>query len=177
MNAKEKRDRLFKKGRPHFRKADLLNLDGSYGPDMGLLWSAYKAGSFKAPEDLTQEQFAQWIVNTAKRFTTLWIGEDESKAFRTGKGAVGVVGALQEGLLVSIEWSALKWATKKNILRSSVAFLHMVTKSRGTGICAVKGTKEAVPLLDHLKEYGLLYYIGKTNPDEYLYSVRGRGSD
>jgi hypothetical protein len=25
--------------------------------------------------------------------------------------------------------------------------------------------------------YGLLYYIGKTNPDEYLYSVRGRGSD
>jgi hypothetical protein len=34
-----------------------------------------------------------------------------------------------------------------------------------------------MPLLDHMKEYGLLYYIGKTNPGEYLYSVRGRGSD
>lgn len=177
MNARERRERLFKKSKPHFRKADLLNLDGTYGQDMGILWAAYKAGSFNAPSGMEQTQFAEWVVMQARRFTTLWIGEDSTKAFKSGKGAVGIVGTNVEGLLVTLEGQPLKWATKKNILRMSVGFLHMITKSSKTGVCMVKGGEEAVPLLDHLKEYGLLFYIGKTGPAEYLYSVRGRGSD
>lgn len=177
MKPRERREKLFKKSKPHFRKADLLNLDGTYGADMGILWAAYKAGSFPIPEGLDQAQFAEWVVNQAKRFTTLWIGEDDSKAFKSGRGAVGLVGTSHDGLLVTAEGQALKWATKKNILRLCVGFLHMITKSAKTGVCMVKGAKGAVPLLDHMNKYGLLYYIGKTNPEEYLYSVRGRGSD
>lgn len=177
MTPKEKRDRLFRKSRPHFRKADLLNLDGSYGADMGILWAAYRAGSFQAPAEMDQASFGEWIIKQARRFTQLWIGDDQSKAFKNGKGPVGVVGTNHEGLLVTIEGQPLKWATKRNILRLAVAFLFMVKHSNKTGVCMVKGNEETQPLLDHLKDYGLLYYIGKTAPKEYLYSVRGRGSD
>ena len=177
ISPRDRRERIFKKSRPHFRKAELLNLDGTYGQDMGILWAAYKAGSFIAPGEMDQVQFADWVVNQARRFTTLWIGEDESKAFKSGKGAVAIVGTNNDGLLVTAEGQPLKWATKKNLLRASVAFLFMITKSAKTGICMVKGSKENRPLLDHMNKYGLLYYIGKTNPGEYLYSVRGRGSD
>lgn len=177
MNAREKRDRLFRKGRPHFRKADLVNLDGTYGPDMGILWAAYKAGSFQAEEGMDQEQFAGWVVAQARRFTTLWLGEDDNKAFKSGRGVVGVVGTNQDQLLVTAEGQPMKWASKRNVLRLCVGFLHMITKSNKTGICMVKGSKETQPLLDHMKDYGLLFFIGKTGPNEYLYSVRGRGSD
>jgi hypothetical protein len=177
VTPKELRDRLFKKSRPHFRKADLLNLDGSYGADMGILWSAYKAGSFQSPPDMNQAQFAEWIVGSARRFNVLWIGEDYSRAFKSGKGPVCIVGTNADGLLVTTEGQPFKWATNRNILRSCVAFLHMITKATKTGVLMVKGSKETQPLLDHMKKYGLLYYIGKTNPGEYLYSVRGRGSD
>jgi hypothetical protein len=177
VTPKERRDRLFRRSRPHFRKADLLNLDGTYGPDMGILWAAYKAGSFQAPGEMDQGQFAEWVVAQARRFTTLWLGEDETKVFKSGKGPVCIVGTNADGLLITAEGQPLKWATKKNVLRACVGFLHMITKSNKTGICMVKGSEETMPLLDHMKEYGLLYYIGKTNPGEYLYSVRGRGSD
>jgi hypothetical protein len=174
---KEKRDRLFKQSRPHFRKADLINLDGTYGQDMGILWAAYKAGSFVAPEGMTQEQFGGWVISQARRFTSLWLGEDANKAFKSGRGIVGLVGTNNDGMLVTAEGQVFKWATKRNLLRLCVGFLHMITKSRGTGVCMVKGDKASQPLLDKMNGYGLLYYIGKTNPDEYLYSVRGRGSD
>jgi hypothetical protein len=177
VSPRERRERLFKKSKPHFRKADLVNLDGSYGADMGILWAAYRAGSFEAPEGMTQAQFAEWIVSQARRFSTLWIGEDETRAFKNGRGAVGIVGTTADGLLVMAEGQSLKWATKKNVLRLAVGFLHMVTKSNKTGVCMVKGSERSVPLLDHLKDYGLLFYIGKTSPQDYLYSVRGRGSD
>ena len=177
MTPKERRDRIFRKSKPFFRKADLINLDGSYGADMGILWAAYKAGSFAAPEGMTQEQFAEWVMGTARRFTTLWLGEDDSKAFKTGRGPVGIVGTNQDGLLVTAEGQPFKWARKRNVLRLTVGFLHMITKSKKTGICMVKGDEKSMPTLDHMKKYGLLYYIGKTSPSEFLYSVRGRGSD
>lgn len=177
MSPKEKRALLFKKTRPHFRKADLLNLDGSYGEDMKILWAAYKAGSFKAPKDMDSNQFAEWILIQARAFQTLWIGEDESKAFKAGRGAVAVVGMNAQGMLITLEAQPFKWATRRNVLRSSVAFLHMITMSNKTGVVMVKGDDKTRALLDHLGDYKLLFYVGKTNPSEYLYSVRGRGSD
>jgi hypothetical protein len=32
-------------------------------------------------------------------------------------------------------------------------------------------------LPDHLKRYDILYFVGKAADNEYLYSIRGRGSD
>lgn len=176
ITPKEKRDRLFQRGRPHFRKAELIGLDGNYGDDMKLLWAAYKAGSFNAPEGMTQEQFAEWVILMAQVFKELWVGEDENKAFSNGKGAVGIVGVNKQDLLVTAEGQAFKWATRKNILRLCVSFLHMVTHAKGTGVCMVKVDKKSQGLADHMKKYGLLHYVGRTGADEYLYSVRGRGS-
>lgn len=177
MNAKERRDALFRKSRPHFRKADLLNLDGSYGEDMKILWAAYKAGSFAAPEGMTDSEFAGWLLNQAQSFQTLWIGEDQSKAFKSGKGPVCIVATNSQGMLVTVEGQPFKWATKRNILKVCVGFLHMITKSNRTGAVMVKGDEKSRKLLDHLNKYKLLFYVGKSNPNEYLYSVRGRGSD
>lgn len=177
MNAKELRDRLFKKNKPHFRKADLLNLDGSYGDDMRILWAAYKAGSFQAPEGMTDSEFANWVITQAHGFQSLWVGEDVSKAYKSGKGPVCLVATNSQGMIVSAEGQAFKWATKRNILRACVGFLHMVTMSKRTGAVMVKGDERTRGLLDHLNKYKLLFYVGKSNPNEYLYSVRGRGSD
>lgn len=175
MSPKELRDRLFKKGRPRFRKAELVATDG-YGKDMKILWAAYKAGSFQADPGMTQEQFAAWIMAHAGCFKDLLIGEDRSLAFEGGMGPVVVVGVNQEGLLVNAEGQAFKWATKRNILRLSVAFLHMVTHSKKTGVCMVKTDGKTQKLADHMKSYKLLFYVGKTGENEYLYAVRGRGS-
>jgi hypothetical protein len=175
VSPKELRDRLFKKGRPRFRKAELINKDG-YGKDMGVLWAAYKAGSFEAPPGMTQELFAEWIIEHAKVFKDLLIGEDRSKAYQGGLGPVVIVGVNQQNLLVEAVGQAFKWATKRNILRLSVAFLHMTTLSKKTGVCMVKTNGKNQKLADHMKDYRLLFYIGKTGNDEHLYAVRGRGS-
>jgi hypothetical protein len=175
VTAKELRDRLFKKGRPRFRKAELVSQDG-YGKDMKILWAAYKAGSFEAPKDMTQELFADWVMEQAKVFRELWIGEDRSIAFQGGIGPVVLVGMNQENLLVNAVGQSFKWATKRNILRLSVAFLHMVTLSKKTGVCMVKADSKSQKLADHMKDYRLLFYVGKTGNNEYLYAVRGRGS-
>lgn len=178
MSPKEKKALLFKKSRPHFRKADLLNLDGSYGEDMKILWAAYKAGSFQgAPQGLTDAQFAEWCLANARAFQTIWLSEDDSKAFKAGRGPVAVVCTNAQGMLITLEGQPFKWATKRNLLRTAVAFLHMITMSRATGVVMVKGDEKTRPLLDHLADYKLLFYVGKTNPSEFLYSVRGRGSD
>lgn len=176
MNFKERRDRLFKRGRPHFRKADLMNLDGSYGPDMGILWAAYKHGSFQAPEGMTQEQFADWIIAQAKNFTSVWIGEDDNKHLKGGRGPVGVVSITQNDLLVLASGQPFKWALKRNVLKLAVGFLHMITLSAKTGVCMVKVDKKSQGIADHMKKYGLLHFVGKTGQDEFLYSIRGRGS-
>lgn len=177
MTAQERKELIFRKSKPHFRKADLLNLDGSYGEDMKILWAAYKAGSFKAPEGMTDGQFAEWIIGQAQSFQALWVGEDQSKAFKSGRGPVCIVATNSQGMLVTVEGQSFKWATRRNVLRTSVGFLHMVTKSRKTGAVMVKGDEKSRSLLDHLNKYKLLFYLGKANPNEYLYSVRGRGSD
>lgn len=147
-----------------------------YGRDMGVLWAAYKAGSFEAPEGMTQELFAEWILGQSKVFNDLLIGEDHSQAYKGGMGPVGIVGVNQQNLLVEAVGQSFKWATKRNVLRLSVAFLHMITLSKKTGVCMVKTNGKTQLVADHMKKYRLLFYVGKTAKDEHLYAVRGRGS-
>ena len=144
---------------------------------MKMLWAAYKAGSFPVQPDLSPEQFAEWVVNEARGFNTLWIGEDVNDAYKSGKGPVCLVATNTQGMVISAEGKPFKWATRRNVLRASVGFLHMVTKSNKTGLVMVKCDDTNRPLADHLKKYGLLFYVGKSGMNEYLYSVRGRGSD
>ena len=173
--SKENRDKLFKKSRPNVRRLEVM--DGEqYGKDVGVLWAAYKAGSFNLPE-MDPSKFAQWVEQMGNVFQQIWLVDDDNKAFTSGSGPVGMVLVNTSGLLVSADGKAFKWASTKNKLRCSVAFLQMVRHSKKTGICAVKGKKDDLPLLHHLKAYDVLHYVGKVADNEWLFSVRGRGSE
>jgi len=40
----------------------------------------------------------------------------------------------------------------------------------------VRTQKDKMNLPDHLKGYDLLFYLGQSGENEYLYSARGRGN-
>ena len=170
------RDRLFKKSRPLVRRLEIFDGD-AYSGDMKILWAAYKAGSFKIKEDLTQEEFVEQIEQILKAYQHSWVIDDENKAFSSGKGPIAMIGANTVGLIVEPRALFFRWATPRNILRSSVAFLGMIRHSTKTGIALVRTEKNRMTLPDHLKRYDMLYFVGKADTNEYLYSVRGRGTD
>lgn len=176
LGAKALRERLFKRSRPEARRLEILDGE-TYTKDAAILWAAYKAGSFALPDGLTQEEFAVQIENTLNAFQHSWVMDDDSKAFASGRGPVALVGANTIGLIVEPKMLFFRWATKKNVLRASVAYLNMIRHSGKTGIVLVRTTKNMVALPDHLKRYDMLYFIGKSADNEYLYSIRGRGSD
>ena len=153
-------------------------MDGEqYGKDVGVLWAAHKAGSFELPEDIDKEAFAAWVERLCSLFNQIWLIEDDSKVYNSGRGPVGIVGTNNAGLMVTVEAKPFKWATTKNKLKCSVSFLQMIRYSKKTGVCMVKGKKEDLPLLHKLKEYDVLHYVGKVDTNQYMFSVRGRGSD
>jgi len=173
LTPKERRERLFKSGRPVIRHLEIL--DGEqYSKDMGILWAAYKAGSFPIPQGLSQEEFVKTIEESPYQQT--WIIDDKNKSFSSGHGPIALVGTNTAGMIVEIKGVFFKWASRKNILRGSVAFLTMIRGSKKTGIVLVRTQKEKMTLPDHLKLYELLYFLGQSDDSEYLYSVRGRGN-
>lgn len=176
LGAKELRERLFRKSRPQARRLEILDGE-SYSKDIGILWAAYKAGSFRIDDGLSQEDFVLAIETTLKSFQHAWIIDDDSAQFSSGRGPVALVGANTLNLIVEPKITFFKWATKRNILRSSIAFLNMIRHSKKTGIVTVRTDKARTVLPNHLKRYDMLHYIGKVAENEYLYSVRGRGSD
>lgn len=152
-------------------------MDGEgYSLDMGILWSAYKAGSFTIPEGLSQEEFVKEIEKYFSQFAQVWIIDDKNRNFKKEKGQIGLVLTNSVELLIEARFGFFKWATKRNILRATAAFLNMVKHSTKTGLCMVRAEKDKRVLPEHLKQYDLLYLVGKISSHEYLYAIRGRGS-
>jgi len=177
VTPKERRDRLFKKDRPLVRRLEVM--DGEqYSKDMGILWAAYQAKSFPdLPEGLTPEQFTNAVDSLQSKYDQVWIIDDNNGAFKDRKGPVAMACTNSQGLLVNAEGTSFKWASRKNILKASAAFINMVRHSEKTGVLMVKANEAGVGLCWHLKKYGLLFYVGKVSKDEHLFSHRGRGSD
>jgi hypothetical protein len=171
-NAKTKRERLFKKSRPVVRRLEIMDGD-QYTKDLGVIWAAYKAGSFPIALDLSQEDFVAVIEGEFSKFQQMWIVDDESKLFSGGRGQIALIGTNSFGLVVEPRASFFKWASPRAVLRASVAFLQMIRNSKKTGICMVKTDKKTLPL--HLKDYDVLHFMGRCDANEYLFSVRGRG--
>lgn len=173
MTPKDRRDLIFKRGRPFVR---LLKDDNS---DIGILWVSYKAGSFgELRQDLTQEQFLAFIDEMRSRFTDLWLVEDDNGAFPTSKrGPVMIVGTVRTGMTVKAEWNPLAWASKRNMLRCVVSFLNMTKHSKKNGVCLISSKKQDRKFWFHFRKYDLLHYIGRVAENEYLFSLRGIGSD
>jgi hypothetical protein len=176
MTPKEKRDRLFKGGRPHIR--ELRVYDGNkYHKDMGILWVAHKRSPFyQFDKDLTQEQFAKEISELASRGELL-IAEDANKQYQ-GSGPIALVGVKNNGWKVEPHVQFFDWATPRNILRSTVAFLQMI-RYRKIGACVVYALDESLNLFDRCCAYGVLHKVGKIENgdprgDETVYSIRGK---
>lgn len=143
---------------------------------MSILWAAYKAGSFHFPPDLTQEDFVSRIEKEFSVYTQVWIVDDRNSSFSSGRGPTGLFLTNVMGFIVEPRVAWFKWATKRNMLRAVAAFLNMVKHSTKTGICLVRTTNGDRVMADHLKDYDLLHYLGRSTDNEYLYTVRGRAS-
>lgn len=153
-------------------------LDGDqYSKDVSILWAAYKSGSFPLPEDLGQGEFIDNLEQALTQFSATWVVDDDSSVFSSKRGPVGMVSVSTVGLIVEPRFVFFKWATKRNMLRLVVSFINMIRHSKRTGLILVRVPQAHKSMPDHLKKYDMLHFIGKSAPNEYLFSVRGRGSD
>ena len=151
--------RLFKKSRPHIRPLE--------AKDMGWLWAAYKAGSFKFPENLTQPEFDQHM-REALRNARHYLVEDGNKKFQSAYGPIGLIGVVSDGSKIEPAVAVFKWATPRNVLRGFVAFFQWV-KSQDISECVVRASaKEKIMKL--CVDYGVLY----PRTMETVYGVRGK---
>lgn len=180
MTPKQKRDRLFRISRPHFRPASLIE-EGQYGYDMGLLWAAYKVGSFPLIErqDLKEGEFADFIVGVAQGLSSALMVEDDCPRYKSGRGPVAFIGVRTDGWRVEPHVDYFRWASKRAMLRTTVAFFQMARYSKDVGTCVVNSLKETENIFLRAVDYGVLHPVGripKGSPrgDVYLFSVSGK---
>lgn len=174
---KEKRDILFRKSRPLWRPLQVYDGD-KYHKDMGILWTAYESGCFEElPRNLKQEDFAREVENLTQ-IRELLLAEDFNSAYKESKGPIAFASILGDGWRIEPHVEFFPWASRRNILRSSVGFFQMV-RYKKIGVCIVKSLNNSTKLFDKCKEYGVLFYVGKIvngdpRGDEYVYSIRGK---
>ena len=166
-----KRDLLFKKGKPTIRP---LN-----DSDIGWLWVAYLQGGFDLDEGLTQEAFQTELAQILGGYDALFVIDDANGSFREGYGPVALVGAGYDGWTLEPHVDFFPWASKRNILRGIVGFLHKARYDRNVGVCIVHSLEDTLQLFHKVKGYGVLWYIGKVpcgdeRGDDHLFYLRGR---
>lgn len=176
---KDKRDRLFKKGRPFLRPFLIMNGE-EYHRDLGVLWVAHKKNPFQwLPENITQEQFASEIIGLTKT-GELVVAEDRNKSFKEGVGIVALIIVRTDD-----QWKFephaqfMPWSTTKNKLRTCISFFQYVRYNKKIGVCVVESLDNSIPLFDKCCEYGVLHKVGKIingdpRGDETIYSVKGK---
>mgnify|MGYP003350300804 CR=1 FL=1 len=94
--------------------------------------------------------------------------------FRSGPVALATSNSAD--MVVNLQGCAFKWATRKNVLRCSVAFVQLHRYSKSVGVCMVKCTKEAFMLMRRLEKYCHAHYVGKVSKNEHLYTFIGRAT-
>lgn len=173
--SKEKRDRLFKSGRPQLRTIQIMDGD-KYHKDVGYLWVAHKKRPFNLLRpNITQEEFCRSIEELSKSHELAFI---EDRNMELGKqGPVGFI-CISGDWLIEPYGEFFSWATPKNILRCTVSFLQMI-RYRKIGACLIKSSECSVSLLNKVCKYGVLHFVGKVpngdpRGDLWLYSIRGK---
>lgn len=169
--SEKKRKEIFKDSRPFVRKYE--------ESDLGFLWAAYKNGSFPIRPDLTQDQFLVEMVNRFGSFDVLWIIEDDSPGFKSGRGQVGLVGIKTDGWIYEPLIYFFKWATQINRTRSLVSLCHLMRFQKDIGVFLIKAVESEKPIFDAMKDYGVLYFRGRIpygspSGDLFMYSINGR---
>ena len=178
MTPKERRDRLFKSGRPHIRPLEVYDGD-KYHQDLALLWVAYQKNPFQwLDKGLNQNQFAK-AVEEIYRSEDLMVSEDNNRQFKDKKGVVALFSIRTDGWKYEPHVQFMPWATKKNILKATVAFLQYVRYSKKVGCIVVYSLENSLPLFDKCCEYGVLHRVGPIpngdpRGDEWVFTIRGK---
>jgi len=147
--------------------------------DNGFLWAAYLKKSFDLPENLSQERFLEAVAEKFGNFPLVYVVEDDNKGYRGGRGIVALVPVWTDGWVFEPSVKFFGWATKKNILRSTVAFFQMMRHEKSVGACLVKTTKADFRYMKHMEKYGVLYVRGRVprgcpEGDVYVFSIEGK---
>ena len=175
MRPKQLRDRVFRSGKPIIRELDLEDLG-----DVKWLWAAYLKGSFNLPEDLTQEEFTQKLLEILSFYDYAWMIEDYNSQYNDGRGPIGWVAANYNGWKLMPHFTAFSWATPRNILKANVAFLQKMQYRKDIGVIVVSTYKKHQKFYKRLGNYlPMLEFSGripKGTPrgDDYLFSMRGQ---
>ncbi len=177
---KEFRDILFKKDRPNIRPLEIYT-DSGIGKDMGILWAAYKKGSFlKLPADLDKDEFSILFENIVSQYTKGWIIEDSNASFSDNYGAVGFVLAVSNDWELEPHFEKFSWSTKRNTLRSCVSFFQMMKYNKDIGIVNVlTSDNDDKRYFKKLNKYGVLNFVGTVpkgdiNGDRHIFYVKGK---
>jgi hypothetical protein len=179
MKQKEARDRLFRDSRPNIRPLDILTEDGTMGGDMGVLWGAYRKGTFSNLGKLSQEEFTEETIKYLSRFQFAWIVDDRNYHFPSGYGPVGIVVGRFNGWALEPHWIPFSWATARNRLRTAVAYFQMIRYEKDVGVLNVFSSDKDFRFFKRIgKKYGVIYYIGKFprgdfGEDRYMFYGRG----
>ena len=171
MTPKEQRAKLFKGAKPFIRK---LEQD-----DLKWLYAAWK---YPEPPGDDYDKFEETVLPNLLEYKEAFIAEDLNIKFKEGWGVVGVIPTLididQWEYIPHVHW--FPWATNKNKLRVSVAFVMFARYSNDIGVCIYKSFDKTRKFFDKLKKYAPIYKIKDRIPngspvgDVYLYYTRGR---
>lgn len=177
---RENRARLFRKSRPKIRQAKLFTETG-YGEDMGILWAAYKLGSFPLLENqnMTPDEFGRTIAASCTGLVDAVMVEDDNRRYESGRGPVAFIGIRSDGWRFEPHVDYFAWATKRNMLRVTVAFLSFMRYHKQVGVCVVRCLKPHVNLFQRVSRYALLNYLGRIvngtpRGDEHVFTVAGK---
>lgn len=177
---RENRMRLFAKSKPTIRPAKLFTETG-YGEDMGILWAAYKMGSFPLVEnnDMTPDEFGRYIAANCAGLTDALMVEDDNRRYESGRGPVAFIGIRADGWRHEPHVDYFAWATKRNTLRVTVGFIQFMRYHKQVGVCVVRCLKPHVNLFRRVSRYALLNYLGRIvngtpRGDEYVFTVAGK---
>lgn len=176
---KEKRDRLFKRGRPYIREI-LIEDNGKPHKDVGIMWVSYKNGGFPLfPKGMNESEFLSFVIKFSGE-VAMFMVDDFNREYGGQMGPIAFVSVRQIGQKIEPHTDVFQWSTPRNILRGTVAFMQML-RYKKIGCAVIYSLVESKPLFDKVQEYGVLRYVGKIpngdpygRGDEYLYTVRGK---
>ncbi len=173
MTPRQRRERLFKSGRPLIRNAVI--------EDIGWVWAAHRRikGNGNEPDD--QLEFAQNVEQRLAAWDIVYMLEDSNAEFEKGSGPVGVIHAMYNGWTIEPHAVWFPWARKANKLKCLTGFFMKMRNSGKIGSCVLHIDKEHEKFFRHMKRYAPIYPVGKIpagKPDgaDYVFYIRGRKS-
>lgn len=133
----------------------------AYGKDMAILWAAHRAGSFDLSQDTDQNAFADTIMEIIARYDSAWIVEDRNDIFPARRGPVALILVKSDGYVIRPDVDYFKWATHRNMLRTTVAFFNWVRYSKDVSLCVFGSTPKSKNLYWRMRDYGIMVtYVG-----------------